>query len=538
MGTQALGVLTGVDLSVLNTNVKAEISRRFSSFLDAVCTATKRATFYNTAEDQADAVVKAHKELMKLDRGVYAATLMLPGVTDYSRQVAIAGLLANPIKNDSRSIVTPELEFKMIKWFVENVEPQRALKLFQTFGGVKKDGVRTGQIHNSRTERIILGYYLNAESLPFWCVKYRRKLRNVFRHAWGLRTSTLVFELLKKPDAELTSKEKRILRFRLDRFVDRDRRNLATIHECVRFIFGDEENLTHSKLKQFVKAKTNLSAGKGLPIETLEGLRGRYHKDTATKADVLELAKRGGMSERKKMQVQKQAKAAGVKVAFDPTKQRIVDLYVYAYEQGMTKKIADACDKKAKEIAEKLPLKFDKVAVVVDASGSMFGHKTQKLRPMAVALAVRDVLRYVAVECVVFQSSGRSMKDKTGKLIFPEGDSSVVEALLDAVEAEPDVIFVISDGYENAPAGRFAEVVHLLRKIGNTTPIYQINPVMAAETESVRELSVDVTSLPVSTPDRLGIPMLKAMFSANVEQGVRVLMGMTMPMLENGKEVK
>ena len=54
----------------------------FDSFLDSVATATGRGTFYNSREEQAAAVEAAHRDLFDIDRDVYIAALMLPGVTD------------------------------------------------------------------------------------------------------------------------------------------------------------------------------------------------------------------------------------------------------------------------------------------------------------------------------------------------------------------------------------------------------------------------------------------------------------------------
>ena len=65
----------------------------FGSFLDSVATATGRGTFYNSREEQAVAVEAAHCDLFDIDRDVYAASLMLPGVTDYSRQIGVRRLL-------------------------------------------------------------------------------------------------------------------------------------------------------------------------------------------------------------------------------------------------------------------------------------------------------------------------------------------------------------------------------------------------------------------------------------------------------------
>ena len=53
------------------------------------------------------------------------------------------------------------------------------------------------------------------------------------------------------------------------------------------------------------------------------------------------------------------------------------------------------------------------------------------------------------------------------------------------------MVFVLTDGYENAPAGRFAEVVRAVRQMGVETPIHQFSPVFAAEARGIRSLCGD-----------------------------------------------
>ncbi|MEK6234343.1 MAG: hypothetical protein N2C14_06505 [Planctomycetales bacterium] len=69
----------------------------FGEFLDTAATATSRATFYNTLAEQEAAVESVHGELFEMDRGVYLAALMLPGLTDFSRQIGVVRLLRSPL---------------------------------------------------------------------------------------------------------------------------------------------------------------------------------------------------------------------------------------------------------------------------------------------------------------------------------------------------------------------------------------------------------------------------------------------------------
>ena len=94
---------------------------------------------------------------------------------------------------------------------------------------------------------------------------------------------------------------------------------------------------------------------------------------------------------------------------------------------------------------------------------------------------------------------------------------------MDAIETKPDSVFIISDGYENAPAGRLAETVARLRQMGNDTPIYQLSPVMAAETYGTRNLTNDVPVLPINQTINIGMGMIKLMLGQDFVRGLLAL---------------
>jgi hypothetical protein len=135
----------------------------------------------------------------------------------------------------------------------------------------------------------------------------------------------------------------------------------------------------------------------------------------------------------------------------------------------------------------------------------------------------------------VVQSSGDAGATDT-MLIRPAGDTGLAEGLIDLLETEPDAVFVISDGYENRPAGRFAEVVSALRAMGNTTPIFHLNPVFAAESVGVRELCPGlVPTLPATRPEALGISMLRGLLEADPARGIAALVRLALPAVTGGE---
>jgi len=204
--------------------------------------------------------------LFALDRGIYTAALLLPGLTDFSRQIGAVRLLRTA---QADGLLSPEQEGAAVRGLLRLLPPQRMLKMFGM--------LRVERINNARTRRLILTTLLGADNLEFWAVKYRRKLATALIHAWGRRTASILRAVLAKAGDDRTEKERQILQRHLHRFgrgVDRDR-----VEQCVRFILGDEDGLTLRRLAAYRDAKRDLATGRVLPFETLEGLRGRFHRD-------------------------------------------------------------------------------------------------------------------------------------------------------------------------------------------------------------------------------------------------------------------
>lgn len=190
-----------LDLSHISQLNSIEVGETFSSFLDIAGTTTGRATFYNTKDEQASAALEIHTKLFSIDRGIYGLTLLLPGVTDYARQMGLSVLLDQPYKDPS--VLTSEQEGKLISYLIRQLPPQRMLKMFGEF--------RKKRINNARTRKLILRSILNSNRLEFWSVKYRSKMRNAIEHAWGKRMTGIIRSILNKPSKEHNAKERSIL---------------------------------------------------------------------------------------------------------------------------------------------------------------------------------------------------------------------------------------------------------------------------------------------------------------------------------------
>lgn len=482
-----------------------EVGRLVCHFLDVTATATARGSFYNSRKELQQATDAVHKAVFEVDRGMYGLLLALPGALDYSKQKGVKTLLGSP-RGNGTSLLTLSQETRLIWWLTRSLPPQRRLKLF---GEMKEM-----RVNNARTRRLILATILEQPDLEWAAVKYRRKIAAALSHVWGVRKASIIKSILAK--LVPTQREASILQ---------ESGVPAEAAQCLSFILGNEGPWTLQKLWAYEVAKIRFQAGKELPPEVMEGIRSTYHKHRSS-ADVMELTERQATTGQR-IAVQRAAKKKGVEIAFDPAQYDLVRLYVYAYEMELVEldeEVWETIRVKAAMKAAAIPMRFDLVGIVVDTSHSMMGSDEQKNRPIATALAIKDVLQAASRRFVTLYTDGViDGGDLLLPLPEPTGDTSLAESFLEVVSFKPDSVFIISDGYENAPAGRLAEAVARVRQMGNDTPIYQVSPVMAAETYGTRNLANDVPVLPINQNINIGMGMIKLMLEQDFIRGLAAL---------------
>ncbi|GAB4401235.1 MAG: hypothetical protein OHK0053_23680 [Microscillaceae bacterium] len=493
-------------------------------FLALATTATARATFYNTQAEQEQALNAAHEALFAFDRGLYALCLLLEGLTDYSRQLGIRNLAQQARGQGSGVLLDEHQEDAIVHLLFRDLPVQRVLNLF---GMLKAE-----RVNNTRARRMILLTLLNSPKLEYWAVKYRKKMRTALQHAWGERTTGILKSILSKPQEHHTEKERGIVQKNILKYVQKLEKQ-ALVQEALGFVLGNEENLRLELPRAFVAAKQNIEAGYRLPYEVLEGIRSIYHPEIASKK-VLELTK-ANLSKGQKMVLQNKAEKESIVLDFDPNQYDAVRLYLYAFARGLSPEIKDALEQKAQQTAQLAGVRFQKIAVLVDASASMQGHKSQALRPMAIALALRDVLANLADNAVFVYSNEHD--SRLYELIRPEGATDLAPYYLQLLKEQAEAIFILTDGYENAPAGRLGELMYLARANGlGLPPTYQLTAVAAAEAEGLRSLSTLIPILPLSRPEGLASGLMAILLESHPQKGLAILLNMVLPKLTIGVE--
>ncbi len=497
----------------------SEAGRYVCSFLDIATTSYGRGTHYNSREEQQAAELRAHDNMLNLSRDLYAVFMALPGVLDRSVQMGLKKLLSTPRNGVPHQFLSTMQERYVLHHMMQALPAQRMLKLIDALR-IGNEEMRLRKANNARTRKLILTTLLSSPRLELWSVKYRTKVNRALIHAWGRRRASIVRSILNKSPSRWTTKEKGILEKSIYKYSTGN--NFDTACECIRFVFKSKRKPKLPMFVAFAGAKKDLKKGKNLPPEVLEGIRSTYHGNVP-KEEIIKLTK-DSMTDVQKLQVQKRAKVAKVDVQVDPLKYDAVRLYLYAFECGLTKEIEGALKEKAKKAAAMFPAKYGSIGVIVDMSKSMEGDKTQPLRPAAVALATRDMMAHVSHTGTFYYAGGeRGDKHQGFGIVRPMGDTALADKLIEALRKEHEAIFVISDGYENAPAGRFAEVLAHVREAGIDTPVYHLNPVMAAESGGVRQISEQAHTMPLQSPTALGTTMVRGMIEADPVRGINCL---------------
>jgi hypothetical protein len=122
--TSALAVLDGGEVR-FRLEDRTAVGQSILAYLDSIGTATGRDTFYNSKTEQEAAEAAAHDGCWTVNRGLYAALLALPGVTDRAAQAGVVRLLDNPRAVGDASFLSHEQEDRLVARLARALSPQR-----------------------------------------------------------------------------------------------------------------------------------------------------------------------------------------------------------------------------------------------------------------------------------------------------------------------------------------------------------------------------------------------------------------------------
>jgi len=427
---------------------------QLSSFLNSTITSTLQTEYYTKPDDQAKIIFNAHQLMMDANREIYALSLLLP-INDIHKQLIIYNLLKN-----GRG-VSKEQKFwenRIIMVALKLMPTNRAYKLFTV--------LQKNKVNNVRARWLAKEFLTSRENLVYETIKYKKWLKNLIIHNHL------------KPE--------------------------KSNKEIFSFLFEKKPKVETGLLKLALEAKKDKEAVFKLPYSIALGYKA-LHK--IPDEEFYEKIK-GQMTKAEKLRAQEVAGKAGVKIetrfeTYAPIK--LLKYFRLAVEKADYKIFEKAC----KKTADKIPFSFGKVAIVLDNSPSMYGSFEKKFHPISVAESVTEVMKNLA-EVKVYSTSG---KDITKAFLTKlEGSSDLATALLKSLKDNPELIIIISDGYENSPAGLAHQILqaYLIKVLGKTM-ILHINPVYAPETKDIKTLHDKILTMGIRDTRQLMLILLIAL---------------------------
>ncbi|GAA2170018.1 hypothetical protein [Actinomadura napierensis] len=136
---------------------------------------------------------------------------------------------------------------------------------------------------------------------------------------------------------------------------------------------------------------------------------------------------------------------------------------VHLYRGGPAEDLYAALGRYLDDAARAFPRFTGTVALVLDASASMRGHGEREWAVLSQAAALRMLLSQVCDRLEVIEVGGDERA--------PRGATDLATGVLDALGTGPDLVAVVSDGYENLFPGDLARVTATLPRAAVTTPV-------------------------------------------------------------------
>jgi hypothetical protein len=326
------------------------------------------------------------------------------------------------------------------------------------------------QINRHRARKLALAVVLNHSELAELAATRRQRLTRLLKHLVGERTWAAAGRALNRP----ANGDEALLQRTFWSHVAPDR--IERAREALRFLAGAAVDPEEAMLRKRLAARTVLKAGEGLPRETLFGLRGTLHPATPA-SEVRYLAPA-------------------------QTNQNADGLLTAHYKAAWTEAGTSTAGLIPVE-AVRAPI-MGRVAVVLDLSASMASSGERAFHPAALGLALCQRLQAHLRELSLHQVEGSAPLEE-GTLPRPQGGTDLAGAVLEAARTNPEVILIVTDGYENCRTGDVADVAAGLARICPALQIFQVVPRFTpAEDLASRRLAEAIPLLPIDHENGAG----------------------------------
>lgn len=424
-------------------------------FINASFACTGQREFYGDASGQSVSVDFLHRYILGNYRRLYARTLAA-GVNHFNQSQIVLNLLAAgaPARAEDRAE-----ENALITAALARLPPQRVFRLFEA--------LRDRRVNNRRTRAVMRAYIAGRRDPAFDAVKYRNRLRIAAAHA-----------------------------------------HLSLPGELGAFLFHGwkKTRFQTELLESFRQAHYSKQAVYRLPYTVAEGLAARH----GIPRDEFLAGIAAQMTAGEKLRLQSAAAGDEVELDVDLSRAPLTRLAVYvsslAAEERARREseLREALAGSAARAYRRSPYRLGRVAAILDRSYSSSGTSEKRRRPLAVAMAASYLLRQAASEYRAFWTPGLAKHDDL--LASPYGQTDLAGPLIAALRWKPELVVIVSDGYENAPPGAVCQVLRAFRTRipgGRDVSVVHLNPVFDAEHFAPKTLGPDLPTVGIRDAEDL-----------------------------------
>lgn len=401
------------------------------TFVSASFACTGQREFYSDGRGQAVSIQFLHDYVLGNYRRLYARALAC-GINHYNQAEIIVRLLATG--KHARPEDRAE-ESALITRALERLPTNRAMRLLERLADER--------VNNRRTRALIERYLARADVRDFRAVKYRRRFRRGAIHAH----MPLAGEL--GPFFLRGWKERR---FKTPLF-----ESFRQAHYAERAIYE-------------------------LPYTIAEGLARKH----GVPRDVFLARIEPQLTTLERLRLQETTRRElGASVALDTSRLSPTRVASWALNLPIAARVERreelhaALTTAAERAVRRTGAQYGKVACVLDRSYSSSGSSEKRRRPLAVALSTSYFFRAASREARSFWTLPIDGPDGRSDELFvtPSGQTDLATPLLNALAFQPDLIVVVSDGFENDPPDVAGDLLIAARRRGLCPFVLHVNPV-------------------------------------------------------------
>lgn len=445
-------------------------------FVNACFACTGQREFYGDGRGQRVSLDFLHRYIAGNYRDLYAQVLAL-GVNHLNRALIVRNLLASGRETRETSRAR---ENALLTRTLHTLPTHRAMHLLEDLA---KHGV-----NNRRARALTKAYLERTKDRDFLAVKYRRSYRRAAIHAHVPFSGEL----------------------------------------GPFFLRGWKERSFRTPIfESFRKAHYSDKALYELPYSVAEGLAAK--RGVRRETFLEKIAPR--LTSHERMRLLSTREAAGLETDVDWSRQSLVRIGSYFLSRSQVRartsegtearlsheaEFSRALASSAGLAAHRTKASYGRVVCVLDRSFSSYGSRVKPLRPLAAALGVSRFFRATARDYTALwtSSSTNGLTADEELRLTPHGTTDLTTPLLAALRLRPDMLVVVSDGYDNDPQGLAGQVLHAGARLLPGCFMLHLNPVYDSETYAPKSLTSAVPTLGLRDAEDVPTLIALARFAA------------------------